>query len=68
MNIKLHVLCTVCTQKNGTVSKVNKKSISNFTRAQHASSAAAAVQVSGALPAIASHAHCGAAGPVSKMA
>ena len=48
------------TQKNGAVSKVNKTFISHFTRAQSTPSAAATVQVS--------HAYCGAAGPVSKMA
>jgi hypothetical protein len=37
------------TQKNGAVSKVNKKFISHFTRAQRAPSATAAVQVSHAL-------------------
>ena len=40
------------TQKNGTVSKVNKKCISNLTRAQRAPSAAATVQVSHALRAV----------------
>jgi hypothetical protein len=40
------------TQKNGAVSKVNKKFISHLTRAQRAPSAAAAVQVSRALPAV----------------
>jgi hypothetical protein len=40
------------TQKNGAVSKVNKKFISQLPRAQHAPSAAAAVQVSRALPAV----------------
>ena len=39
-------------QKNGAVSKVNKKFISHFTRAQHTPSAAATVQVSHALPAV----------------
>ena len=39
-------------QKNGAVSKVNKKFISHFTRAQHTPSAAANVQVSHALPAV----------------
>jgi hypothetical protein len=34
------------TQKNGAVSKVNKKFISHLTRAQHTPSTAAAVQVS----------------------
>ena len=40
------------TQKNGPVSKVNKKFISHFTRAQRTPSAAATVQVSHALPAV----------------
>ena len=40
------------TQKNGAVSKVNKKSISHLTRAQRTPSAAATVQVSYALPAV----------------
>jgi len=39
-------------QKNGAVSKVNKKSISHLTRAQRTPSAAAIVQVSHALPAV----------------
>jgi hypothetical protein len=34
------------TQKNGAVSKVNKKFMSHITRAQHTPSAAATVQVS----------------------
>jgi hypothetical protein len=38
------------TQKNGAVSKVNKKCISHLTLAQHTPSAAATVQVSHALP------------------
>ena len=37
---------------NGAVSKVNKKFISHFTRAQRTPSAAATVQVSHALPAV----------------
>jgi hypothetical protein len=37
------------TQKNGAVSKVNKKFISDLTRAQRTSSTAAALQVSHAL-------------------
>ena len=45
---------------NGAVSKVNKKFISHLTRAKRTPSAAATVQVS--------HAYCGAAGPVYKMA
>jgi hypothetical protein len=40
------------TQKNGAVSKVNKKLISYLTRAQHTPSAAETVQVSHALPAV----------------
>jgi hypothetical protein len=40
------------TQKNGEVSKVNKKFMSHITRAQHTPSAAATVQVSHALPAV----------------
>ena len=40
------------TQKNGAVSKVTKKLISHFTRAQRTPSAAATVQVSYALPAV----------------
>ena len=38
--------CTGYTQKNGAVSKVNKKFISHLTRAQRTPSAAATVQVS----------------------
>jgi hypothetical protein len=44
--------CTGCTQRNGAVSKVNKKFISHLTRAQRILSAAATVQVSHALPAV----------------
>jgi len=40
------------TQKNGAISKVNKKFISHLTRAQRTPSAAATVQVSHALPAV----------------
>jgi len=40
------------TQKNGVVSKVNKKFISHFTRTQRTPSAVATVRVSHALPAI----------------
>jgi hypothetical protein len=40
------------TQKNGTVSKVNKKSISHLTRGKRTPSAAAAIQVSDVLPAV----------------
>ena len=53
---------------NGAVSKVNKKFISHLTRAKRTPLAAATVQVSHALPAVAFHAYCGDAGPVSKMA
>jgi hypothetical protein len=41
---------TEYTQKNGAISKVNKKFISHLTRAQHTPSAAATVQASRALP------------------
>ena len=44
--------CTGCLQKNGAVSKINKKFISHLTRAQRTPSAAATVQVSHALPAV----------------
>ena len=40
------------TQKDGAVSKVNKKFISHLTRAKRTPSAAATVQVSQALPAV----------------
>jgi hypothetical protein len=40
------------TQKNGAISKVNKKFISHLARAQRTPSAATAVQVSRALPAV----------------
>jgi hypothetical protein len=43
---------TVHTQKNGAISKVNKQFMSHITRAQHTPSAAAAVQVYHALPAV----------------
>jgi len=46
------ILYTGCLQKNGAVSKVNKKLISQLTRAQRTPSAAETVQVSQALPAI----------------
>ena len=42
----------MCLQKNGVVSKVNKKFISHLTRAKRTPSAAATVQVSHALPAV----------------
>ena len=43
---------TEYTQKNGAVSKVNKKFISHLTRAKHTPSAAGTFQVSHALPAV----------------
>ena len=43
---------TGCVQKNGAVSKVNKKLTSHLTREQRTPSAAETVQVSHALPAI----------------
>jgi len=62
------------TQKNGAVSKVNKKFISHLTRTQRTQSAAATVQVSHALTAVrfscatSSSLLMLTAGPVSKMA
>jgi hypothetical protein len=49
---KTKVLNTGHTQKNGAVSKVDKKFISYPTWAQHTLSAAKTVQVSDALPAV----------------
>ena len=46
------LLCIGCTQKYGVVSKVNKKFISQLTRAQRTPPAAASVQVSHALLAV----------------
>ena len=46
------VTYTVCLQMNGAVSKVNKKFISQLTRAQRTPSAAATDKVSHALPAV----------------
>ena len=43
---------TGCLQKNGAVSKINKKFISHLTRAKRTPSAATTVQVSHALPAV----------------
>ena len=51
-NITHKCLYTGCLQKNGAVSKVNKKFISHLTRAQRTPSAAATVQVSHALAAV----------------
>jgi hypothetical protein len=42
----------VCSQTNGSVSKVNKKFISHLTRAQRTPTAAATVKLSHALPAV----------------
>jgi hypothetical protein len=64
----MQIRYTGYTQKNGAVSKVNNKFISHLTRAQRTLSAAATVQVSHVLPEFASHAYCGATGPVSTMA
>ena len=67
----MHICClsyTGYTQKNGAVSKVNKKFISHLTLAQRTPPAAATVQVLMRYQQFASHAYCGAAGPVSKMA
>ena len=47
-----HALHTGYTQKNGAVSKVNKKLTSHLTRAKRTPSAAETVQVSHALPAV----------------
>ena len=49
---KLFLNNTGYTQKNGAISKVNKKFISHLTRAQRTPPAAATVQVSHALPAV----------------
>jgi hypothetical protein len=54
------------TQKNGAVSKINKKCISHLTQAKHTPSAASKFLMR--YQQFASHAYCGAAGPVSKMA
>jgi hypothetical protein len=60
--------CTGHTQKNGAVSKVNKKFVSHITRAQHTPSAAETVQVYHVVPAVRISCFCVAAGPVLKMA
>jgi len=59
MHIYIYICVCVCvyaytgyTQRNGAVSKVNKKFISYLTRAQRTPSVAATVQVSHALPAV----------------
>ena len=51
-NYLLIIFYTECLQKNGAVSKINKKFISHLTRAKRTPSAAETVQVSHALPAI----------------
>ena len=65
-----YVLCidlyTGYTQKNGAVSKVNKKFISHLTRAQRTSSAAATVQVSLALITVLRCVHPGSHGRAAK--
>ena len=50
--LKYKSLYTGCLQKNGAVSKINKKFISHLTRAKRTPSAAATVQVSHALPSV----------------
>jgi hypothetical protein len=50
--LKKIYLYTGCSQKNGAVSKVNRKFISHLTGAQRTPSAAATVQVSHALTAV----------------
>ena len=52
MTLPVLAAYTGYTQKNGAVSKVNKKFISHLTLAQRTPSAAATAQVSHALPAI----------------
>ena len=52
LNVILDVKYTGCLQKNGAVSKINKKLTSLLTRAQRTPSAAETVQVSHALPAV----------------
>ena len=49
--LEMDIEYTGCLQKNGAVSKVNKKLTSHLTRAQRTPSAAETVQVSHALPA-----------------
>ena len=54
LSLVLHRMCvyTGCLQKNGAVSKDNKKFVSHLTRAKRTPSAVATVQVSQALPAV----------------
>jgi hypothetical protein len=52
LSLHLRYRSTGHTQKNGAVSKVNKKFMSPITRAQYTPSAAATVRVSHALPAV----------------
>jgi hypothetical protein len=56
------------TQRNGEVSKPDKEFIFHPTQAQHTLSAEGTVKVPHELQQFASHAYCGATGPVSKMA
>ena len=56
------------TQKKDAVSKVNRKFISHLTRAQRTPPAAQLSKFLMRYQQFASHAYCGAAGPVSKMA
>jgi hypothetical protein len=55
-------------QKNGAISEVIIKSISHPTRAKYTLSTAGTVQFFMFYKQFPSHAYCGAAGPVSKMA
>ena len=52
LSVRVDEAYTECLQKNGAVSKINKKFISHLTRAKYTPSAAATVQVSHALPAV----------------
>ena len=61
-------LYTGCTLQNYAVSKVNTKFISHLTRAQRTPSAGQLSKFLMRYQQFASHAYCGAAGPVSKMA
>jgi hypothetical protein len=59
MLLYMYHIYNLYTQKNGAVSKVNKKFIANLTRAQRTPSAAATVQVSHALITILQYLHPG---------
>ena len=52
ISVTQNYIYTTYTQKNGVVSKVNKKLISHLTLAKRTQSSAATVQVSHALPAV----------------